>query len=163
VLAYQAADKRVRVLATGVRNGDGFSIAPDGTLWTAVNERDDIAYPFHRAYRGQADGYGQVMQAYVDNHQPDEVATVTAGRNLGWPLCDPDPDVKPGRADAAEDYGGMRFDADAQTNPGGRRLDCAKLPRIERGIPAHSAPRNLTAPAGADRSTRCPARRERCM
>ena len=34
----------------------------------------------------------------------------------------------------------MRFDPDAQTNPGGRQLDCAKLPRIERGLPAHSAP-----------------------
>ena len=35
VLAYQPADKRVRVFATGVRNGDGLSFAPDGTLWTA--------------------------------------------------------------------------------------------------------------------------------
>ena len=140
VLAYRPPNKRARVFATGVRNGDGLSIAPDGSLWTAVNERDDIAYPFHRAYGGQSDAYGQVMQAYVDNHPPDEVARVTAGRNLGWPFCDPDPDVKPGRADTAEDYGNMRFDADAQTNPGGRQLDCAKLPRIERGLPAHSAP-----------------------
>ena len=99
VLAYRPPNKRARVFATGVRNGDGLSIAPDGSLWTAVNERDDIAYPFHRAYGGQSDAYGQVMQAYVDNHPPDEVARVTAGRNLGWPFCDPDPDVKPGRAD----------------------------------------------------------------
>ncbi|HET6864458.1 MAG TPA: hypothetical protein VFH80_00980 [Solirubrobacteraceae bacterium] len=34
----------------------------------------------------------------------------------------------------------MRFDADAQTNASGRRLDCAKLRRIDRGVPAHSAP-----------------------
>jgi len=46
------------------------SVAPDGALWTAVNERDGIAYPFHGAYRGQADAYGQVMQAYVDSHPP---------------------------------------------------------------------------------------------
>jgi glucose/arabinose dehydrogenase len=147
VLAYQPADKRVRVFATGVRNGDGLSVAPDGTLWTAVNERDDIAYPLHRAYRGQADAYGQVMQAYVDDHPPDELARLTAGRNVGWPFCDPDPDVNPGRADTTEDYGNMRFDADAQTNPGGRRLDCAKLPRVERGIPAHSAAR-VSLPSG---------------
>lgn len=140
VLAYRPASKRVRVFATGVRNGDGLSIAPDGTLWTAVNERDDIAYPFHRAYGGTSDAYGQVMQAYVNNHPPDEVAKLTPGRNVGWPFCDPDPDVDPGRAGTAEDYGDMRFDADAQTNPGGRRLDCAKLPRVGRGIPAHSAP-----------------------
>jgi glucose/arabinose dehydrogenase len=128
------------VFATGVRNGDGLSFAPDGTLWTAVNERDEIAYPFHRAYGGSSDAYGQVMQAYVNNHPPDEVARLTAGRNLGWPFCDPDPDVDPGRSGTAEEYGHMRFDADAQTNPGGHRLDCSNLPRIDRGIPAHGAP-----------------------
>ena len=140
VLAYNPSDKRAHVFSTGVRNGDGLSLAPDGTLWTAVNERDDIAYPFRRAYGGASDAYGQVMQSYVDNHPPDEVARLTAGRNLGWPFCDPDPDVHPGLAGTAEDYGDMRFDADAQTNPGGRQLDCARLPRINRGIPAHSAP-----------------------
>jgi glucose/arabinose dehydrogenase len=140
VLAYDPSDGKVTVFATGVRNGDGLSFAPDGTLWTAVNERDNIAYPFHRAYGGHADAYGQVMQSYVDDHPPDEVASLTAGRNLGWPFCDPDPDVSPGRAGTAENYGNMPFDADAQTNPGGRRLDCAKLPRINRGLPAHSAP-----------------------
>ena len=140
VLAYRPSDRRVRVFATGVRNGDGLSFAPDGTLWTAVNERDDIAYPFHRAYGGTSDAYGQVMQAYVNNHPADEVARLTAGRNLGWPFCDPDPDVDPGRSGTAEEYGNMRFDADAQTNPGGHRLDCSNLPRIDRGIPAHSAP-----------------------
>jgi glucose/arabinose dehydrogenase len=140
VLAYRPSDRRVRVFATGVRNGDGLSFAPDGTLWTAVNERDEIAYPFHRAYGGSSDAYGQVMQAYVNNHPPDEVARLTAGRNLGWPFCDPDPDVDPGRSGTAEEYGHMRFDADAQTNPGGHRLDCSNLPRIDRGIPAHGAP-----------------------
>jgi hypothetical protein len=103
-------------------------------------ERDDIAYPFHRAYAAATDAYGQVMPAYVANHPPDEVARLTPGRNLGWPFCDPDPDVDPGRPGTAEGYGNMRFDADVQTNAGGRLLHCAKLPRIERGIPAHSAP-----------------------
>jgi len=140
VIAFDPRSGRARVLATGIRNGDGLSIAPDGTVWTAVNQRDDIAYPFRRAYGGHPDAYGQVIHAYVNNHPPDEVARLTAGRNLGWPFCDPDPDVKLGRAGTAEDYGDMRFDADAQTNAGGRRLDCAKLPRIDRGLPAHSAP-----------------------
>lgn len=143
VIAYNPSTRRARVFATGIRNGDGLAIAPDGTVWTAVNQRDDIAYPFHLAYGGHADAYGQVIHAYVDNHPPDEVARLTARRNLGWPFCDPDPDVKPGRAGTAEDYGNMRFDADAQTNPRGHRLDCAKLPRIDRGLPAHSAPLGL--------------------
>ena len=140
VLAYDPSTGQIKLFATGIRNGDGLSFAPDGSLWTAVNERDDIAYPFHRAYGGHADAYGQVIQSYVNNHPPDELARLTPGRNLGWPFCDPDPDVKPGRAGTAEDYGNMPFDADAQTNPGGRRLNCAKLPRVNRGLPAHSAP-----------------------
>lgn len=140
VLAYDPSTGKVQLFATGVRNGDGLSFAPDGTLWTAVNERDNIAYPFHRAYGGHPDAYGQVMRSYVNNHPPDELARLTDGRNLGWPFCDPDPDVSPGRAGTAEDYANMPFDADAQTNPGGRRLDCARLPRINRGLSAHSAP-----------------------
>jgi glucose/arabinose dehydrogenase len=130
----------MRVTATGVRNGDGLSVAPDGTLWTAVNQRDQIAYPFHRAYGGEASAYGHVFQGYLNDHPPDEVARLTPGRNLGWPFCNPDPDLRPGRAGSSTSYANMPFDSDPQVNPGGRRLRCAKLPRIQRGIPAHSAP-----------------------
>lgn len=141
VLAYRPDGSRIRVFATGVRNGDGLSFAPDGTLWTAVNMRDDIAYPFHRSYgSASGDAYGKVMTGYVADHPADELARLTPGRNLGWPYCDPDPDVHPGVAGTAMDYGDPPFDSDAQTNAGGRALDCAKLPRINRGIPAHSAP-----------------------
>jgi glucose/arabinose dehydrogenase len=140
VLAYRPSGRRIRVFATGIRNGDGLSFAPDGTLWTAVNMRDDIAYPFHRAYGSTADAYGKVMTPYVADHPPDEIARLTPGRNLGWPYCDPDPDVHPGVAGTAMDYGNPPFDNDAQTNAGGGALDCAKLPHINRGIPAHSAP-----------------------
>ncbi len=31
--------------ATGVRNGTGLAIAPDGSVWTAVNNRDNVAEP----------------------------------------------------------------------------------------------------------------------
>jgi glucose/arabinose dehydrogenase len=140
VLAYRPNGRRIRVFATGVRNGDGLSFAPDGTLWIAVNMRDDIAYPFHRAYGSGADAYGKVVPAYVANHPTDEIARLSPGRNLGWPYCDPDPDVHPGAAGTAMDYGNPPFDDDAQTNPGGQTLDCAKLAHINRGIPAHSAP-----------------------
>ncbi len=140
VLAYHPNGRRIRVYATGVRNGDGLSFAPDGTLWTAVNMRDDIAYPFHRAYGSTADAYGKVMAPYVANHPTDEIARLTPGRNLGWPYCDPDPDVHPGVAGTAMRYTNPPFDDDAQTNAGGQALNCAKLPRINLGIPAHSAP-----------------------
>jgi glucose/arabinose dehydrogenase len=142
VLAYRPNGQRIRVFATGIRNGDGLSFAPDGTLWTAVNMRDNIAYPFHRAYGSgsSGDAYGQVMAGYVADHPTDEIARLTPGRNLGWPYCDPDPDVHPGVAGTAMSYGNPPFDADVQTNAGGKVLNCAKLDRINRGIPAHSAP-----------------------
>src|ERR1700739_1973464 len=36
VVSYTANGTDMRLIATGVRNGDGLSFAPDGTLWTAV-------------------------------------------------------------------------------------------------------------------------------
>jgi glucose/arabinose dehydrogenase len=143
VMAYQP-DGKGHVFATGIRNGDGLAFDPDGELWTAVNERDQIPYPFHRSYDGVADAYGQVITAYVNDHPPDELAKLTPGRNLGWPYCDPDPDVAPGTAGSRVRYADMPFDRDVQTNPTGAALDCATLAPIERGIPAHSAPLGLT-------------------
>jgi glucose/arabinose dehydrogenase len=140
VMEYTPSGTRIRVWATGVRNGDGLSFAPDGSLWSAVNERDNIAYPFHRAYGGVSDAYGQVMQAYVNDHPPDEIAKLTVGRDLGWPYCDPDPDVHPGANGTGFRYEDLRFDFDEQTNPGGRVLNCRSLAPLELGLPAHSAP-----------------------
>lgn len=143
VMEYSPSGQRIRVWARGVRNGDGLSFAPDGSLWTAVNGRDDLAYPFHSPYGGQADAYGQNIATYVSNHPPDEIAKLTPGRNLGWPFCNPDPDVNRGSANTAFDYANMPFDRDQQTNADGSALDCSKLKPIERGIPAHSAPLGL--------------------
>ena len=41
----------VKVVMRGVRNGEGLAPAPDGTVWTAINDRDEIPYPFHGASR----------------------------------------------------------------------------------------------------------------
>ena len=38
----------------------------------------------------------------------------------------------------------MRFTPDVQTNAGARRLNCAKLTPVERGLPAHSAPLGMS-------------------
>lgn len=134
VIAFHPDGTLKRVWATGVRNGDGLAIAPDATLWTAVNERDQIAYP------GPGSRHGQIITAYVNEHPPDELARLTAGRNLGWPYCDPEPD--PGNGD-------MSFTPDVQTNPGGSRLKCGRLTPIERGLPAHSAPIGLSFLTGS--------------
>jgi glucose/arabinose dehydrogenase len=143
VMAYSPSGQG-RVFATGIRNGDGLAFDPDGELWTAVNERDQIAYPFHQAYGGVADAFGTVVTEYVGDHPSDELAKLTPGRNLGWPYCNPDPDASPGVEGPALSYTNLAFDPDAQTNPGGSVLDCSTLAPIERGIPAHSAPLGLT-------------------
>ncbi len=140
ILAYNRDGTHMRVFARGVRNGEGLSFAPDGSLWTAVNERDEVPYPFHRSYGGEAEAYGQVIEDYVNDHPADEIARLTPGRNLGWPFCDPDPDVTPGDPSTAMQYANLRFDDDAQTNPNGNVLNCSTLKPIERGLPAHSAP-----------------------
>ncbi len=85
------------VFARGVRNGTGLAVAPDGALWTAVNNRDNIAYPYHQDYGTDgSDDYGKVMKSYVNDHPMEPLAKLTAGRDLGWPYCNPDPDVEDG-------------------------------------------------------------------
>lgn len=143
VLSFSPEGSNMKVFASGVRNGEGLSFAPDGTLWTAVNERDEIPYPFHGPYGEFAEAYGHVIQQYVNEHPPDEVARLTAGRNLGWPYCNPDPDKKPGNPKSRMNYLKMPFDRDESTNPGGAALNCSSLAPIDVGIPAHSAPLGL--------------------
>ena len=37
--------------AIGVRNGTGLAVAPDGAVWSGVNNRDNIEYPYDRPVR----------------------------------------------------------------------------------------------------------------
>ena len=113
--------------ATGVRNGTGLAVAPDGSVWTAVNNRDDVADPRSGA------SYGKVTD-YVNEHPPEVIARLTAGRELGWPYCNPEADG---------------FVRDVQTNAGGSELDCAGLPPVEQTLGAHSAPLGLSFSDGA--------------
>ncbi|OBF28408.1 gluconolaconase [Mycobacterium sp. ACS1612] len=109
--------------ATGVRNGTGLAIAPDGSVWTAVNNRDNVADP----------ATGQVDAGYVGEHPPESVARLTPGRELGWPYCNPDG----GPAN-------LPLIRDVQTNAGGAKLDCASLPPIEQSLGAHAAPLGMS-------------------
>ncbi|GAA4740330.1 gluconolaconase [Amnibacterium soli] len=136
---------RTTVFARGVRNGTGLAIAPDGAVWTAVNNRDRIAYPYDRAYDGSGGSdLGAVLQPYVNDHPLEPVAKLTAGRDLGWPYCNPDPDVDPGAAGTAFAFTNRGFVRDRETNADGSRLDCDALPRVEQGLPAHSAPLGMS-------------------
>jgi glucose/arabinose dehydrogenase len=130
----------VKMVMQGVRNGEGLALAPDGTVWTAINNRDEIPYPFHKPAEGHSDAFGQVVRSYVDNHPPEEVAPVTQGRDLGWPLCNPEQ----GKSDPPGSLADVPLIPDSVTNPGGKALDCAKLEPIQVGLPAHSAPLGMS-------------------
>lgn len=114
------------VYATGVRNGTGLAIAPDGSVWTAVNNRDQVAYP------QDGPSYGDVLGDYVNDHPPESVARLMQGRELGWPYCNPDVDEGP------------RFVRDVQTNADGSKMDCSQLPAVEQTLGAHSAPLGMS-------------------
>jgi len=124
--------------ARGVRNGTGLAIDPDGGVWTAVNNRDNVAYPYNGPERGD------VKQDYVNDHPLEPLAKLTPGRDLGWPYCNPDPDLKPGAADTPLSYTHRPFVRDLQTNADGSKLDCSALPPVEQGMGAHSAPLGLS-------------------
>jgi glucose/arabinose dehydrogenase len=128
------------VFARGVRNGTGLAVAPDGSVWTAVNGRDDIPYPFDRGYGESGSSQGEVLDAYVADHPAEPIARLTPGRDLGWPYCNPDPDVEPGIAGTAFDYTAPPYVEDLDTNPRGENFDCATLAPAEQSIGAHSAP-----------------------
>ncbi len=115
---------------TGVRNGTGLAVAPDGAIWTAVNGRDNVAFP------DPGPDYGRVIPEYVDDHPPEQLARLTPGRELGWPYCNSD----------SSDSGpaNMPFIRDVQTNPDGDQMDCTSLPPVEQSFGAHSAPLGLS-------------------
>jgi glucose/arabinose dehydrogenase len=140
IMAVSPNGTDLRVVERGVRNGEGLAVAPNGTVWTAVNERDNIPYPSHGPYGSYGDAFGQVIQGYVNNHPPDEVVQVTAGRDLGWPYCDPDQDDN----HPAGSLANVPLVPDAATNPGGHKMNCAALAPIEVGLPAHTAPLGMS-------------------
>jgi len=112
-----------QAFSTGVRNGTGLAIGPDGSVWTAVNNRDNVADP----------QTGAATADYVSGHPPESVARLTPGRELGWPYCNPDG----GPAN-------LPFIRDVQTNADGNRLDCAALPPVEQSLGAHAAPLGMS-------------------
>ncbi|MFI5938003.1 PQQ-dependent sugar dehydrogenase [Actinoplanes sp. NPDC051494] len=136
ILRAPAGGGEPEVFARGVRNGTGLAVDPGGAVWTAVNNRDNIGYPYEKS--------GPVRQSYVNDHPLEPFARLEQGRDLGWPYCNPDPDVNPGEADTALSYTRRPFVRDIQLNPDGSKLDCAALPPVEQGMGAHSAPLGLS-------------------
>ena len=104
IYQYNADGTGRRLFAQGIRNGEGLAFVP-GTndLWAAINNRDQIAYPFNDS----TGNYGKTIPSYVDNHPPEEFTRVRDGGNYGWPFCNPNPDTVAG-------YDTMPFDRDVQ-------------------------------------------------
>ena len=104
VWAVDVATGATRLYATGLRNPVGLAWAPDGTLWTAVNERDELGgdlVPDYLTSVREGDFYGwpwsyfgDVVDTRVDPQRPDLVATAlvpdyalgphTASLGLAW-------------------------------------------------------------------------------
>lgn len=133
IYEYDAGGGNRRLLAQGLRNAEGLRFKPGSSdLWAVVNNRDNIAYPFHKDWDGDgSDDFGKVMPSYVDGHPPDLLIKVRDGGHYGWPYCNSNPDAG---------LDNMPFDRDAILNPDGAKLDCGKIDRVTKGIAAHSAP-----------------------
>lgn len=129
---------QLRVVHRGLRNAEGLDWDPTGRLWVAVNNRDQIPYPFDRDVDGDGQSdLGKVLAPYVDDHPPEELTPVVQGGDTGWPDCNPNPDTPTGLRD-------MPFTPDPEFNPGGTKLDCSRTTRVAVGMQAHSAPLGLS-------------------
>ena len=145
IYQYNADGTGGHLYAHGLRNPEGLAILPaTNTLWVAVNERDDIPYPYHD---NSGTPFGSVYGPYVDNHPPDELTSVRDGGNYGWPYCNPTPDSTSG-------YDNLAFDpsVDPSINDNGQ-VSCTTMDRVVKGIQAHSAPLGLTFTFGTNAPT----------
>jgi glucose/arabinose dehydrogenase len=133
IYRYDLDGRNRELVARGIRNAEGLAFVP-GTneLWAVVNERDNIRYPFKNGWDGHpTNDFGRLMQSYRDDHPPDEFIHVKEGANYGWPFANPNPD---------NGLDNMPFDPDYETNPEWSRYPVSSFTRIDKGIPAHSAP-----------------------
>lgn len=139
IYQYDADGTNRRLYARGLRNAEGLAVLPaTNDLWVAVNNRDNIGYPFNNDWDGDgSNDYGKVMQSYVDNHPPEEFTRVRDGGNYGWPFANPNPDT-------ANGFDNMPFDLDVQNNADGSSGAATSFDRISKGIQAHSAPLGLS-------------------
>ena len=134
IYQYDLDGANERIFARGIRNAEGLAFLP-GTneLWAAVNETDDILYPFRNSWQGGgSNDYGQMITGYVDDHPPDEFIHVKEGANYGWPFANPNPDSPNG-------LDNMPLAPNYETNPDWSKYPESTFTRIDKGIQAHSA------------------------
>ena len=143
IMAVRPDGSGLRVVLRGVRNGEGLAVAPDGTVWTAINKRDNIPYPSHGAYGGEQ---RRVRQGHPGLRQRPPAgrggarsrrAATWAGRTATRTRTTASPEGS---------LANVPLVPNSVTNPGGTKLNCAALAPIEVGVPAHSAPLGTDLP-----------------
>ncbi len=143
IYRYDLDGRNRELFARGIRNAEGLAFLP-GTneLWAVVNGRDNIRYPFRNGRGGyKPSDYGRLIQSYVDGHPPDAFIHVKEGANFGWPFANPNPD---------QGLDNMPFDPDFETNPDWSRVLESSFTRMNKGIPAHSAPLGFSFLQGSE-------------
>lgn len=125
-----------RLFAQGLRNAEGLDFLPNGELWVAVNNRDEIRYPFNDDFDGDGSrDQGKILPRYVDENPPEPFTRVRDGGHYGWPFCNSVPNASMSDLAMVPDY---------DLNPDQKALDCSKADRSSKGLRAHSAPLGLS-------------------
>ena len=153
IYQYDLDGPNGKIFARGIRNAEGLAFVP-GTneLWAAVNETDDILYPFRNSWQGSGSiDYGKSIASYIDDHPPDEFIHVKEGANYGWPFANPNPDTPNG-------LDNMPFAPNYETNPDWSKYPESMFTRIDKGIQAHSAPLGMAFLAGQQNAGAIPKR-----
>jgi glucose/arabinose dehydrogenase len=137
IYQYNADGTGGRLFARGLRNAEGLDFLP-GTnlLWAAVNNRDNIKFPFDADIDGDGNSdLGKVVPAYVDVNPPEPFTVVQDGANYGWPFCNAVPNATMSNLDTVADY---------DLNRNNTVLNCGLVTKTSKGIRAHSAPLGLS-------------------
>jgi glucose/arabinose dehydrogenase len=135
IFQYDLDGANGKIFARGIRNAEGLAFVPGkNELWAAINETDDVLYPFRNSWQGSgSNDYGKMITSYFDDHPPDEFIEVKEGANYGWPFANPNPDTPNG-------LDNMPFAPNYKTNPDWSKYPESLFTRIDKGIQAHSAP-----------------------
>ena len=114
--------------ATGIRNADGITLAPDGTLYATQHGRDQLGDNWSRFYKPEQ---GAELPA-------EELLKVVKGGDYGWPECYFDPFQN--KLVLAPEYGG----------DGGKEIgECADKLAPVAAFPAHWAPNDVAIYSGS--------------
>jgi len=137
IYEYTAEGGSRRLYARGLRNAEGLAFLPGtSVLWVAVNNRDEIPYPFDSDFDGDGTSdLGKILPGFVDDNPPEPFTEVRAGGHYGWPFCNSLANERMTDLDLVNDF---------NLNRNGAALDCATVDRASKGIRAHSAPLGLS-------------------